>query len=463
MSISELEALVKPGKRCHLIGIGGVSMSPLAEVLLAKGVTVTGSDISESAAVAHLRELGVTVYIGHSPENVGSAEFVIRTAAAGEDNPEVAECRRRDIPLFERAQGWGLLMRGAKNAVCIAGAHGKTTTTSMVAAILIDAQADPTVMIGGTLPKLGSGYRVGDENSGKSGTYVLESCEYKDSFLYFYPTVAVVLNVDADHLDYFKNLDNVKTSFRRFAELTPEDTGIVVSNADDGNTVDTLAGISRRHITFGIENPADFTAKNIRYTGTGSEFEVFHGEARLFSATLREPGLHNVQNALAAAAVTSALGVAPEQIQASLAQFMGAERRFEYKGEINGAKIYDDYAHHPTELKMLLDAAEKISAGRIIVAFQPHTYTRTHAHFDAFVEQLRRPDKVFLADIYAARELNEVGVSSKDLAEKIPGAVFEPDFDRLAELIAAEAAPGDIVLTVGAGELYKVGEALSGM
>ena len=424
----EIHDYIQPGRTAHLVGIGGVSMSPLAEVLHGAGVRITGSDAHESGAVEHLRALGVPVTIGHLPESVEGADCVIRTAAVHDDNPEIAAARRLGIPVFERAQAWGAIMRHYHNALCVAGTHGKTTTTSMCTHIFLAAGLDPTVMIGGTLPAIGSGYRVG-----KGETIILESCEYCNSFLSFFPTVAVILNVDADHLDFFKDLEDVEHSFRRFAELVPADTGVVVADRDDQNTMETLAGLERPLITFGLEE-GDVHAAGLEWV--------------------------NGRNALAAAAAALALRVPVRGIREGLGAFRGAGRRFEHKGTYRGAQVYDDYAHHPEELRALLTMAQSLGYGRVICAFQPHTYSRTHELFSDFVEVLKLPDQVLLAEIFAAREQNELGISSRDLAEQIPGAEFCPSVEQVAERLAQLAQPEDLILTVGAGDIFRAGELL---
>lgn len=450
----ELERMILSGKRAHLVGIGGVSMSPLAFVL-AKHIPITGSDIYDSETVKSLRASGIEVFIGHDAKNVDGADFLIRTAAAREDNPEIRAARESGIPVFERAEAWGVIMKNYKNALCISGTHGKTTTTSMCTHILMAAEADPTVMIGGTLPLLHAGYRVGGGD-----TIVLESCEYYDSFLSFFPTVAVILDVDADHLDYFEDLNAVKRSFRRFAELVPEKDGIVIANLDDENTMDAIKGIDRSVITFGLSENADVRAANIAADGAVSVFDVLCRGEYYASVELHVPGLHNVKNALAAAASAWVLGLPGSAVKAGLGGFGGAARRFQFKGQVNGADVYDDYAHHPQELHALLDAVMPLKKNRIIVAFQPHTYSRTKALFNEFAEELKRPDKVFLAEIYAAREQNTIGISSADLAAAVPGSVFTPTFPELEAALRDELQPGDMLLTVGAGDIYTVGEKL---
>jgi len=451
------EKYLVPGTRGHLIGIGGVSMSPLAEVLAGMGIIIRGSDMNESEKTEHLRSLGMDVKIGHRAENIApDTDFVVRTAAVHDENPEITEAHRRGIPVFERTQAWGAIMRDYKNALCISGTHGKTTTTSMSTHILMAAQRDPTVMIGGTLPLLHAGHRVG-----RGDTIVMESCEYYNSFHAFSPTVAVILNIEADHLDFFKDLEDIKSSFRKFASLVP-DNGYVVANADDKNTMDAICSLDRNIVTFGLSNSADVSAENIVGRGAQTEFDVMHKGEFFSHVSLRVPGLHNVKNALAATAAAICLGIDATAVSYGLAGFTGAGRRFEFKGKYNGADIYDDYAHHPGELKALIDAVEPLGYKRVIVVFQPHTYTRTKALFDDFVEQLCRPDITYLAEIYAAREKNLSGISSADLAKQIPNSIFLPTFDELVKNLRAAAAPGDIILTVGAGDVYLIGELLTG-
>ena len=444
-----------PGRKGHLVGIGGVSMSSLAEVLFGMGILITGSDMNESKNVQDLRALGIPVHIGHAASNLApDVEFVVRTAAVHDENPEIMEARRRKIPVFERTQAWGAISRDYANALCISGTHGKTTTTSMCTHILMAADRDPTVMIGGTLPLLNAGHRVGHGD-----TIIMEACEYYNSFLSFYPTVAVILNIEADHLDFFKDLEDVERSFHRFAERVPMN-GWVVANADDENTMKTLADVHRKIVTFGLQNKADVTARNIEFRGANSHFDVIYKGRKFTDVTLHVPGMHNVKKALAATAAAICLGIRPTAVKYGLAGFNGAGRRFEFKGKYNGADVYDDYAHHPGELKVLLDTVENLNYTRTIVVFQPHTYSRTAALFDDFVKQLRRPDLLVLAEIYAAREKNTIGISSAALAEQVEGSIFCPTAQELEEKLREIARPGDIILTVGAGDVYKIGEAL---
>lgn len=454
MSAHNIHEYLRPGCRAHLVGIGGVSMSPLAEVLSGAGLTITGSDMQESRTVARLRSVGIHVVIGHRAENVQNAQCIIRTAAVHDDNPEIAAARAAGIPVFERAQAWGAIMRHYQNALCISGTHGKTSTTSMCTHIFMAAQADPTVMIGGTLPMLGVGHRVG-----KGDTIILESCEYCDSFLSFFPTVAVVLNVDADHLDYFADLSAVQRSFHAFASLVPE-TGWVVANAEDKNTMQALARLDRPTLTFGLEQ-GDVTTANLHWINGMGEFDVLVRGIHYAHVRLQVPGVHNVKNALASAAAAYVLHIPGTAVETGLGEFIGAGRRFEHKGEYRGAQIYDDYAHHPGELEALLTTAKTLGYKRVVCAFQPHTYTRTKELFDDFVRVLPLADVVVLAEIYAAREQNTIGISSRDLAAHIPGARYCASLEEVTDTLAELAGPDDLILTVGAGNIYTAGEALA--
>ena len=450
MARKRLDSYLVPGKHIHLIGIGGVSMRPLGLVLRGMGMKVTGSDMNSSVSTDELISKGIEVKIGHNASNIDGADCIIRTAAAHNDNPEIAAARAMGIPVFERAQAWGVIMREYKNAICISGTHGKTTTTSMVTHIFMEAEKDPTVMLGGYLPLLKAGHRVGNGE-----TIIMESCEYCDSFLNFYPTVAIINNVEADHLDYFKDLEAVQRSFRKFAGLVPR-TGYVIANGDDANTVQALADLS--YLSFGLDEKNDIHPANLSEDCRSFDIMIFgkcycHVDLAVF-------GKHNVYNALAAAASAYVMGVEGEYVSRGLAAFTGAGRRMEYKGNFHGADIYDDYAHHPGELHALINAVRLMGYKRIILAFQPHTYTRTKALFEDFVEELKRVDVAVLAEIYAAREQNKIGISSRDLAKKVPGAVSFETLPEVGAYLRTIAKEGDIILTVGAGDIYKAGEIL---
>ena len=449
-SAAPISVYLIPGRHAHLVGIGGVSMCALGQVLHGMGMIVTGSDQQRSETTDRLERGGISVAIGHDPANIAGADLVIRTAAVHDDNPEIAAARAAGIPVFERAQSWGELMKKYPNAVCVAGTHGKTTTSSMVTHIFLEAGCDPTVMIGGYLPALGAGHRVG-----KGDTIIMESCEYCNSFLNFYPTVAVILNIEADHLDFFKDLEDIKRSFRAFAELTPADRGIVIVCGDDRNAMEAVAGLPRRMLTFGLHEGCDVTAANFQ-RGWSSFDVVIRGELYCH-LDLPLVGRHNCTNALAAAASAWVLGLPGEAVARGLAGFTGAGRRMEYKGTCNGAAVYDDYAHHPGELHALLTSIrEKAPGKRVVAAFQPHTYSRTKALFDDFIRELQLADRVLLTEIYAAREKNTLNLSAASLAERIEGAEFCPTLDDLAARLKEIVTADDVVLTIGAGSISQV-------
>lgn len=445
-----IESYLTPGRRVHLVGIGGVSMRPLGLVLQGMGVQVSGSDMNASVSTDELKAHGIEVAIGHRAENVQGAACIIRTAAVHNDNPEIAAARAAGIPVFERAQAWGVIMRAYKNAVCVSGTHGKTTTSCMVTHVLMEAGMDPTVMIGGYLPMLHAGHRVG-----RSDTIVLESCEYCDSFLNFFPTMAIVLNIEADHLDYFKDLADIQKSFRKFAQLVPTN-GSILANGDDANTLEALQGLDL--LTFGISGQNMVHGE--AYSEDWREFDVVCDGQLYCHLKLAVYGRHNALNALAAAAAAWKLKIPGEAVEKGLASFHGAGRRLEYKGSYHGADLYDDYAHHPGELHATIAAVKGMGYKRIVLAFQPHTYSRTKKLFADFVRELKQADQVVLAEIYAARERNTFGISSRDLAAEIPGAVYLETLPEVTAYLKTNAQPGDILLTVGAGDIYKAGEAL---
>ena len=444
----ELKKYLVPGKHVHLVGIGGVSMRPLGLVLKGMGMLVTGSDMNASVSTDELIANGIHVSIGHAASNIDGADCVIRTAAAHNDNPEIMAARSRGIPLFERAQAWGVIMQAYKHAVCISGTHGKTTATSMLTHILMEAELDPTIMIGGHLPLLNAGHRVGNGD-----TIVLESCEYCDSFLNFFPTLAVILNIEADHLDYFKDLADVEKSFRRFAQLASNG---ILANGDDPHVVETLADMD--YVSFGFSSKNRIYADNVSHDWR--HFDVICDGVKYCHIDMKVIGKHNALNALAAAGSAWMLSVPADAVSRGLAGFGGADRRMQFKGNFRGADIYDDYAHHPDELAATIAAVKTLNYKRIILAFQPHTYSRTHALFDDFVRELLKVDHVVLAEIYAARERNTVGISSADLSERVPGSVYCQTLPQVTEYLRSIACDGDIILTVGAGDIYTAGDAL---
>lgn len=443
-----LKEYLQPGKHVHLVGIGGVSMRPLGLVLKGMGLLVTGSDMNSSVSTDELISRGIEVAIGHRAENIQGADCIIRTAAAHNDNPEIAAARAAGVPVFERAQAWGVIMQKYQNAICISGTHGKTTTTSMMTHILMEADMDPTVMIGGYLPLLHAGHRVGNGD-----TIVLESCEYCDSFLNFAPTLAVVLNIDADHLDYFKDLQDVEKSFRAFVRLA---TSGVLANGDDAHTREALEGVD--YVSFGFEEGNRVRAVNM--DAAWRHFDVVCDGKPYCHVDMGVLGRHNAMNALAAVGAAWMLGIPAEAVSRGLAAFHGAGRRMEYKGRFNGADVYDDYAHHPDELAATIETVRSLGYDRLVLVFQPHTYSRTKELFDDFVRELKKPDHVILAEIYAARERNTVGISSVDLQRQVPGSVYCETLPEVTAYLREIARPGDVILTMGAGDIYRAGEAL---
>ena len=440
----------------HFIGIGGISMSGLAEILLGEDFKVSGSDSKESPLTDSLTRKGARIFYGQRASNItDDIELVVYTAAIHPDNPEYASAVEKGIPMLTRAQLLGQIMRNYDTPIAVSGTHGKTTTTSMLSHILMAADCDPTISVGGILPSIGGNIRVGH-----SETFLTEACEYTNSFLSFFPKIGIILNMDADHLDFFKDLADVEHSFRRFAELVPIG-GHVVANMDDQGARDALRGISQPIFWFSYDDPAaQCRAENVVWTDGLPSFDIYIRGSYYAHVSLRVGGKHNVMNALAAASAAYLLGVSGEAVGLGLATFTGAGRRFEYKGSYHGADVYDDYAHHPGELHALLEMAKTLPYKRIICAFQPHTYTRTKALFNDFVKELRVPDVVVLAEIYAAREQNDIGISSMDLSREIPGSVYCPTLDKVTAALARIACPGDLILTVGAGDIFKAGEKL---
>lgn len=444
----------------HFIGIGGISMSGIAHILLSNGFKVTGSDMNRSAVTEELEAMGAKVMTPQKAENItDDIDLVVYTAAIHPDNPEFSECVKRNIPMETRADILGQLMKSYNKSICVSGTHGKTTTTAMLAQILISAEADPTVSLGGILPAFGN-IRIG-----KKDVIAVESCEYTNSFLSFFPTTAVILNIAPDHLDFFKDLEDIRNSFRRFAELVPKSTGKVVINSEIEN-IDFFKpeGISD-FVTFGPNSESDYYAADVAYdkNGFASYTLVCKGEESV-KIQLHVPGFHNVLNSLAAAAAAHINGVDFESIAKGLSQFTGTKRRYEYKGEVNGITIIDDYAHHPDEISATLSAIKNTEHNSLWVVFQPHTYTRTKALLNEFAEclSLGDGDHVIIAKIYPAREEDIYGVHSEDLAALISdgGAdcVCINSFEDIARYVKEHAKPGDCVLTMGAGDVYKVGE-----
>ena len=446
----------------HFIGIGGISMSGLAEILLEEGFHISGSDAKESALTDALEKKGARIYYGQRASNIsGSTDVVVYTAAIHPDNPEFARAKELGIPMLTRAELLGQIMRNYDTPIAVAGTHGKTTTTSMLSHILLKGDCDPTISVGGILPAIGGNIRVG-----QSETFLTEACEYTNSFLSFFPKISIILNMDADHLDFFKDIDDIRRSFRRFAELLPAD-GTLIINADTPEYQSITEGLSCQVITYGLENNADYTASDITYDEFGhASFNVRYKGSDLGRCSLKVPGSHNVSNALSAVAAGRLLNLPWEVIAEGLLSFTGTDRRFQYKGTVGGVTIIDDYAHHPTEIEATLKAAANYPHRKVWCVFQPHTYTRTKALLPEFAQALTLADHVVLADIYAARETDTLGISSEDLADRIRelGTLCEyfPTFDEIENFLLENCTQGDLLITMGAGDVVNIGEQLLG-
>ena len=443
------------------MGIGGISMSGLAEILLKEGFKISGSDMKESDITKMLEEKGAKVKIGQVKENItDDIDAVVYTAAIREDNEEFCEVKKRNIPLLTRAQLLGQIMAFYKYSIAVAGTHGKTTTTSMMTSVLLKGEKDPTVSIGGMLDMIGGNIRVGS-----SDYFVTEACEYTNSFHSFNPYISIILNIDNDHLDFFKNLDNIIESFRVFATKTPEE-GMIVINGDMDCLSRVTDGLSCRVVTFGETDRCDYIAKDISLNSLGKpEFTVVERGTELGRVTLNVTGKHNAVNSLSVIAAARELGISFDDIKEGLLECSSAKRRFEYKGTTDkGAIVVDDYAHHPTEIAATLKVANEIKKGDLWVAFQPHTYTRTYSLLPQFAEALSVADHVLLADIYAAREKDDGRVSSRDieklLKEKGTDAVYLGDFLSIEKYFEKNSKENDVLITMGAGNIDSVGVSL---
>lgn len=448
---------LKKYKNIHMIGIGGVSMSGIADILKNFGFNVTGSDISDSDSVKSLRDNGIKVTIGHNLKDVASSDVVVYSAAIKQDDPEIIEAKKLNIKTIERADFLGALTRCYNDTICVSGTHGKTTTTSMVSLCFLEALKDPTIQVGAVLSNLNGNYKVGN-----SEHFIIEACEYVESFLKFSPKAEIILNIDNDHLDYFKTFDNIKKAFIKYVKLLPEN-GLLVVNGDDSNCLDLIKYTKSEVLTYGITNKnTDFFAVNIAFDNNGfSEFDVYSNDEFYERIKLNVPGMHNVLNALSCIALCTKYGIDKKIIKNALLKFTGANRRFEFKGKINNASVYDDYGHHPTEIIATAKALMNKKYNKSWVVFQPHTYSRTINLLDDFAKALLNFDNIILLDIYAARETNTYGVTSKDLADKLSSlgksAMYIPNFDKCAEFLKDNVKPEDIVITLGAGTVTNIG------
>ncbi|AQR92840.1 UDP-N-acetylmuramate--L-alanine ligase [Clostridium saccharoperbutylacetonicum] len=444
-------------KKIHFIGIGGISMSGLAAVLLNNGFKVSGSDFKDSPILDKLKTLGAEVYIGHKRENIKDADLVVYTAAIPSDNPELLEAQEKNITLMDRAEFLGQIMKGHKYNVAITGTHGKTTCTSMLSHITLAGDLDPTILVGGELDAIGGNFRIG-----KSDYFLVEACEYKRSFLKFFPYVGIILNIDADHLDCYKDIDEIADTFLKFSKLIPND-GYLVGCIDDFRVKEILSKANCNTISYGFSDNADVTAKNITFNKNGcATFDVYKGNKNLFTLTLNVPGKHNILNALASTCVSLIFDISADSIIDGLSKCKGAHKRFEYKGELNGVTVIDDYAHHPTEIQATLSTAKQIDHNKTYCIFQPHTYTRTKALFTEFTECFNDVDELILMDIYAAREKNTGLVSSDELGDALRKKGIKctnvHSHDEALNYVKSKLTDGDLLLTVGAGDVVIVGE-----
>lgn len=442
----------------HFIGIGGISMSGLAEILKHEHFTVSGSDSRESELTRHLEQMGITVFYGQKASNITEdIDLVVYTAAIREDNPELMQVRAAKIPALSRAELLGQIMDNYKNSIAVAGTHGKTTTTSMISQILLAAETDPTITVGGILKAIDGNLRVG-----KSDIFISEACEYTNSFLHFYPKYSIILNVEAEHLDFFKDIQDIRNSFRKFAENTKKD-GAIIINGEIERYDEITGGLAPQVITFGLSDACDFYPADVSFDEKAcASFTAMYRGKEVMRVSLRVPGMHNVLNALAAIALALDLKLPKEAVAAGLSAFGGADRRFQYKGSKDGVTVIDDYAHHPTEIRATLTAAKKYPHSRLVLVFQPHTYSRTKAFLDDFAEVLSLADMVVLSDIYAAREKNIYGVSSGDILEKLKkhgcNCYYFPAFGEIEEFLKKNCMNGDLLITMGAGDIVTVGE-----
>lgn len=450
------ENLLKTRKHIHFIGIGGSGMFPMVQILHSEGFYITGSDNNETETTKIERKMGIPVTLGQAAENIEGADLIVYTAAIMSDNPELIAAKASGVPCLERSDMLGLLTRRYSKAVCVAGTHGKTTTSAMIAQTLLEGGFDPSAFIGGKVKALG-----GSGRAGKSDIFVVEACEFVDTFLKLSNDISVILNIDNDHLDYFGSIENSIKSFRKFASNS---TGPVIVNGDDANTMKAVDGLDKEIITFGWSNKNDYYAADVRFLGGAkSGYTLMHHGKPICEIRLSIPGKHNILNSMACAAVCLYLGMNPEEMAEHIDKFPGAGRRFEILGEVNGVTIADDYAHHPTEIAATLKAAKEMDFHEVWAVFQPFTYSRTALLMDDFVTALSVADHVVMSEIMGSREKNTYNIYTKDLAEKIPGSVWFNTFKEMADYTMSHAKPGDLVITLGCGDVYKCAYIMAGI
>ena len=447
-------------KKIHFIGIGGISMSGIAEITKSLGATVSGSDITETEITKNLEKKEMFIKYGHHPEMIKDADIIVYTAAIHEDDPERIETKKLNKENYERAEFLGIISKQYKNCLCISGTHGKSTTTGMVSMCFLEAKLNPTIQIGAILSEINGNTKIGSKDY-----LIMESCEYVDSFLHFHPTSIIITNIDDDHLDYFKNLDNIKKSFNKYVNLLPNN-GLLVKNNDDANSLDVEAGYQGKIITYGIDSAADYQAKNITVNELGHySFDVYYQNKMLTNISLNINGYHNIYNSLAALALSHYYIDDITIIKKGLEKYHGVGRRFEYLGKFNGAYVYDDYAHHPTEIKTTLESVKKVAHNQDYCIFQSHTYSRTKEHLEDFANILSQFDNVIIAPIYPAREINTFNISEEMLVDKIkeknPNVIYLDSFDSILEYIKNTVKEKDLVITVGAGPVNKIAQSLT--
>lgn len=449
--------ILDKAKHIHFIGIGGSGMCPLAEILYSEGFTISGSDMNSSDTLDRIKQQysNISITMEHKPENIENADLVVYSAAISKDNPELTAANEKGITCLERSVLLGEVTRRYNRSIAVAGTHGKTSTTAMLSQLLIGSGFDPSAIIGGKLPFIG-----GNSYVGQSDIIVCEACEYVNTFLQLTPYISVILNIDADHLDFFKDLDDIKHSFNRFAKQT---TGAIIVNGDDQNSLDSLAGVTIPKITFGFQETNDYCAANVSADkGVNEQYDLLYKGEKLTTVKLIVPGKHNIYNSLAAAATAHYLGATPKEISENLHKFGGVHRRFEILGKVKGITVADDFAHHPTELTVTLNAAMNMGFRKVWAIFQPHTYSRTSILLDDFAQALQIPDQAIISEILAVRETNTYNIYSKDLGEKIPNALCIDTFEDIAEYIKNNAQEGDLVLTMGGGNVYMCANMILG-
>lgn len=443
--------ILKDKKHIHFIGIGGSGMFPIVQILHSEGYYITGSDNNETETTKIEREMGIEVFMGQCAENIKGADLIVYTAAIMADNPELIAAKASGVPTIERSIMLGVLTKRFGNALCVSGTHGKTTTSSMLTQILFEADLDPSAVIGGKLSVIG-----GSGRAGKSELMVCESCEFVDTFLKLYPDTSVILNIDADHLDYFGTLENIIKSFRKFAEKT---TKLIIANGDDNNTMKAVEGLDKKIITFGFGEGCNYRIADVAHSDGkeryNTSFTLTCPDGTVMSIALHVPGMHNIYNASAAAVTALSAGATPKQVEEGLLHFKGAGRRFEILGHENGVTIADDYAHHPAELTVTLEAAKSMGYNRVWAVFQPFTFSRTAMLLDDFAKALSIADKVVLSPIMGSREKNTYNIYSEDLAAKLDNCTVLQSFEEIAEFIKQNAKDGDLVITLGCGDIYK--------